>query len=71
MSQGKGSGVEDTIAFDVHAINELQSKGVLPTNDSMKYSYRSASDSLDSAYGRQLFLIPLLLFLVNFQFFSF
>jgi len=50
LSQGKGSGVDDTIAFDVHAINELQSKGVPPTNDSFKYNYQAVSSSIDSQY---------------------
>lgn len=50
LSQGKGSGVDDTIAFDVHAINELQSKGVPPTNDSFKYNYKAVTASKDSQY---------------------
>lgn len=51
MSQGKGSGVDDTIAFDVHAITELQTKGVPPTDDSFKYNYKSVSSAVDSPYG--------------------
>lgn len=51
LSQGKGSGVDDTIAFDVHAITELQNKGVPPTDDSFKYNYKSVSDAVDSPYG--------------------
>lgn len=39
-SQGKGSGVEDRISLDVHAINELKdSKGFPPTDDTFKYNY--------------------------------
>ncbi|CAH0557384.1 unnamed protein product [Brassicogethes aeneus] len=43
-SQGKGTGVEDTINLDVHAITELQNKGVPPTDDSLKYTYEAGSD---------------------------
>lgn len=53
MSQGKGSGVEDTIAFDVHAITELQQKGVPPTDDSHKYDYKAVSDAADSDYSKK------------------
>lgn len=42
LSQGKGSGVDDTIGLDVHSIDELQEKRkVPPTNDSFKYNYSS------------------------------
>ncbi|XP_071785467.1 alanine--tRNA ligase, cytoplasmic-like [Asterias amurensis] len=42
LSQGKGSGVDNTISLDVHAINELQEKKkVPPTNDKVKYNYTS------------------------------
>uniref|UniRef100_A0A2L2XX25 alanine--tRNA ligase n=1 Tax=Parasteatoda tepidariorum TaxID=114398 RepID=A0A2L2XX25_PARTP len=50
MSQAKGEGVVDEIKLDVHAISDLQSKGVPATDDSPKYSYRSLSDSMDSKY---------------------
>lgn len=62
MSQGKGSGVDDTIAFDVHAITELQSKGVPPTDDSFKYNYKSLSGSADSLYGNNPFSVVHFLF---------
>ncbi|XP_044268789.1 alanine--tRNA ligase, cytoplasmic [Tribolium madens] len=42
-SQGKGSGVEDTINLDVHAITELQNLGIPPTDDSPKYNYAASS----------------------------
>ncbi|XP_071479639.1 alanine--tRNA ligase, cytoplasmic-like [Diadema antillarum] len=46
LSQGKGSGVDDTIGLDVHSINELQEKRkVPPTNDSFKYKYSSQDGS--------------------------
>lgn len=48
-SQGKGSGVSDTINLDVHAITELQNLGVAPTNDFPKYSYE-ASEKVDDDY---------------------
>ncbi|KAG5891352.1 hypothetical protein JTB14_034418 [Gonioctena quinquepunctata] len=48
-SQGKGSGVADTINLDVHAITELQDKGVPPTDDSLKYAYESG-EKTDSDY---------------------
>ncbi|XP_038069609.1 alanine--tRNA ligase, cytoplasmic-like [Patiria miniata] len=42
LSQGKGSGVDDTISLDIHAINDLQEKRkVPPTNDKVKYNYTS------------------------------
>ncbi|CAG9840846.1 unnamed protein product [Diabrotica balteata] len=48
-SQGKGTGVADTINLDVHAITELQNKQVPPTDDLEKYSYDS-TESPDSDY---------------------
>ncbi|CAG9858360.1 unnamed protein product [Phyllotreta striolata] len=48
-SQGKGTGVADTINLDVHAITELQNKNVPPTDDLEKYSYES-TNSLESEY---------------------
>lgn len=48
-SQGKGTGVADTINLDVHAITELQTKGVPPTDDLDKYSYDS-TETPDSEY---------------------
>lgn len=48
-SQGKGAGIEDSINLDVHAITELQNKGVPPTDDSYKYDY-SADDNLNAEY---------------------
>ncbi|CAH1183194.1 unnamed protein product [Phaedon cochleariae] len=48
-SQGKGTGVADTINLDVHAITELQDRGVPPTDDSYKYSY-SSTQNADSDY---------------------
>lgn len=40
-SQGTGGAIDDKINLDVHAINELQKKGVPPTDDSFKYNYTS------------------------------
>ena len=39
LSQAGGSTVDDQIALEVHSINELQNKGVAPTDDSLKYQY--------------------------------
>ncbi|XP_072013777.1 alanine--tRNA ligase, cytoplasmic-like [Amphiura filiformis] len=51
-SQGKGSGVDDTIGLDVHAINELQEKrNVPPTDDKIKYKYTSTEDGKYSFEG--------------------
>ena len=33
--------MDDRLNLDVHAINELQTKGFPPTNDSFKYKYTS------------------------------
>jgi len=43
--------VDDTISFDVHAIIELQNKGVPPTDDSFKYNYKALTTAVDSPYG--------------------
>lgn len=37
--QAKGTGLEDTINLDVHAITDLQNRKVPPTDDSFKYNY--------------------------------
>lgn len=50
ISQGKGSSKTDSINLDVHALSELQEKGILPTNDSFKYNYRPQSNSPSSDY---------------------
>ena len=39
LSQGRGGVVDDEVNLDVHAISELQNKGVPPTDDSPKYRY--------------------------------
>lgn len=39
ISQNKAGGVDDQINLDVHAITELQSKGIEPTDDTPKYNY--------------------------------
>ncbi|XP_003225388.1 alanine--tRNA ligase, cytoplasmic [Anolis carolinensis] len=40
-SQGKGGGDEDLIILDIYAIEELRSKGLKATDDSLKYNYAS------------------------------
>ncbi|KAM9607486.1 alanine--tRNA ligase, cytoplasmic isoform 2-T5 [Trichechus inunguis] len=42
-SQGKGAGGEDLIMLDIYAIEELRSKGLEATDDSLKYNYHSDS----------------------------
>ncbi|XP_067135714.1 alanine--tRNA ligase, cytoplasmic [Centruroides vittatus] len=49
-SQGKVEGQEDNIKLDVHAISELQQKGISPTYDLPKYSYVALSDDKNSKY---------------------
>ena len=39
MSQARGGAVNEEVNLDVHAISELQGKGVPPTDDSPKYRY--------------------------------
>ncbi|CAH1779871.1 unnamed protein product [Owenia fusiformis] len=48
-SQGSGSGVDDQLNLDVHAINELQKLGLPPTNDLPKYNY-TATESGDYSF---------------------
>ena len=44
IARGVGGGVDDSINLDVHSIDELQKKGVPPTNDKPKYNYSSDED---------------------------
>ena len=41
IARGTGGGVDDAINLDIHAIDELQKKGIPPTNDKPKYKYTS------------------------------
>ena len=50
MSQAGGSTVDDQIALEVHSINELQSRGVAPTDDSPKYNYTADVEGNYSEY---------------------
>lgn len=58
-SQGKAAGVVDTLSLDVHAITELQNKGIPPTDDSFKYRYKPKSQDKDTEYGKVLSLLLL------------
>ncbi|XP_067419565.1 alanine--tRNA ligase, cytoplasmic [Emydura macquarii macquarii] len=40
-SQGKGAGDEDLIMLDIYAIEELRTRGLQVTDDSLKYNYTS------------------------------
>ncbi|XP_048508528.1 alanine--tRNA ligase, cytoplasmic isoform X2 [Athalia rosae] len=50
LSQGKTGGVDDQINLDVHAIIELQNKGVKPSDDSHKYNYKAQSSDKNTEY---------------------
>lgn len=50
ISQGKAGGHEDNIKLDVHAISELQQKGIAPTYDLPKYSYVAVSADKNAKY---------------------
>lgn len=50
ISQGKGSSKTDSINLDVHALSELQEKGISTTNDSFKYNYRPQSNEPSAEY---------------------
>lgn len=56
LSQGKAAGAQDTLSLDVHAITELQSKKISPTDDSFKYKYKARSDAKDADYGNVYFV---------------
>ncbi|KAL6444705.1 hypothetical protein ACFW04_002050 [Cataglyphis niger] len=43
ISQNKAGGVDDQINLDVHAITELQERGIKSTDDSPKYNYEVIS----------------------------
>jgi len=50
-SQGKGSGVEDTISLDVHSISELKEvKKIAATDDSPKYIYEPLAKDKSAGY---------------------
>lgn len=49
ISQNKAAGAEETVCLDVHALAELQAKGVPSTDDSPKYGYRAVPDGPDAA----------------------
>ena len=40
----------DTIALDVHAINELKEKKFQPTDDSIKYNYAAETNDINANY---------------------
>ncbi|XP_039280952.1 alanine--tRNA ligase, cytoplasmic [Nilaparvata lugens] len=41
LSQGKSAGAASGVSLDVHSIDELQAKGIAPTDDSPKYNYKA------------------------------
>ncbi|XP_012272687.1 alanine--tRNA ligase, cytoplasmic [Orussus abietinus] len=50
ISQGKTGGADDWINLDVHAITELQNKGIKTTDDTPKYGYSVKSEEKYSEY---------------------
>lgn len=50
ISQSKSGGVDDQINLDVHAITDLQNKGIKPTNDLPKYNYNVTNNNLYEEY---------------------
>ncbi|XP_021371285.1 alanine--tRNA ligase, cytoplasmic-like isoform X2 [Mizuhopecten yessoensis] len=57
MSQGSGCTVDDQINLDVHAISDLQKKGLSPTDDSPKYNYTADEEGnykFESTMGKVL-----------------
>jgi len=50
IARGAGSGIDDSINLDVHAISELKSKGLPPTNDLPKYNYSADDNGKYSKY---------------------
>ena len=50
MSQGVSGTKEDLIGLDVHALNDLKSRDIPPTDDSPKYSYQADENGNYSMY---------------------
>ncbi|GBP64117.1 Alanine--tRNA ligase, cytoplasmic [Eumeta japonica] len=49
-SQGKTAGQEDLLALDIHAISDLQNRGIPITDDSPKYGYIPSTIEKDAIY---------------------
>ena len=49
LARGTGGGVAETVNLDVHAINDLQTRGISTTNDLFKYNYTANKDGV---YGK-------------------
>merc|ERR1712088_607102 len=49
-SSGKAGGAEDTLSLDVHALNDLKSRGFAPTDDSPKYEYVVEGEGKGAGY---------------------
>lgn len=50
ISQGKAQSKVESVNLDVHALSELQEKGVPTTNDSFKYKYKAVSTDPNAEY---------------------
>lgn len=59
MSQGAGGTVDDKTILDIHAISDLQNRGISPTDDLPKYSYTADDNgnySFEPATGKVIAL---------------
>lgn len=50
ISQNKAGGNKEIISLDVHALADLQAKGVSTTDDSPKYCYKAITDGPNAEY---------------------
>jgi len=50
ISQNKAGGNKETVCLDVHALADLQAKGVSTTDDSPKYCYKAVTDGPNAEY---------------------
>ena len=55
MARAKGSGGEDLCSLDVHALDELKTKGYPETDQSPKYNYEKAADGVYSTFLKMVF----------------
>lgn len=50
ISQNKAGGNKEIISLDVHALADLQTKGISTTDDSPKYRYKAVTDGPNAEY---------------------
>lgn len=51
VSQNKAGGTKEIVSLDVHALADLQAKGIPTTDDSPKYCYRAVTDGPHAEYA--------------------